>query len=177
VRGSYPSERGWNPNNYDWRNVQRTDENMFPQFHYCTWYNCSHLIAYFFLLSKFLVLNLSLMKSQNIFYILYIWIIKGGVWDCFSPRFLAERFQLHALCSRKKGRVVRARSTNSNFLWSCSMVKFIEQSQTPPKCLQLFWITCYSQYLSLPAALSLSKGISFSGLRDANYRLDIVRFQ
>jgi hypothetical protein len=57
------------------------------------------------------------------------------------------------------------------------MVKFIEQSQTPPKCLQLFRITCYSQYLSLPAALSLSKGISFSGLRDANYRLDIVGFQ
>ena len=34
--------------------------------------------------------------------------IQGGVWDCSAPRFLAKRFQLHALSSRKKGGVVRA---------------------------------------------------------------------
>jgi len=32
----------------------------------------------------------------------------GGVWHCSALCFLAKRFQLHALSSRKKGGVVRA---------------------------------------------------------------------
>jgi hypothetical protein len=31
-----------------------------------------------------------------------------GVWDYSAPRFLAKRFQLHALCLMKNGGVVRA---------------------------------------------------------------------
>jgi hypothetical protein len=39
----------------------------------------------------------------------------GGVWDCSALRFFATRFQLHTLCSRKKGEVCGA--------------LFVEQSQ------------------------------------------------
>ena len=53
--------------------------------------------------------------------------------------FLAKRFQLHALRSRKKSEVVRAHYTNSNFLCVELLhggvygAEFVEQSQTPLK--------------------------------------------
>jgi hypothetical protein len=58
-----------------------------------------------------------------------------------APRFLAKRFQLHALSSRKKGGVVRAPKQVLHklqffveLLYSgvCG-AEFVEQSQTPPK--------------------------------------------
>jgi hypothetical protein len=55
-----------------------------------------------------------------------------------APRFLAKQFQLHALCSRKNGRVVRALKEVLHKLQffmellhgGVCRVEFVEQSQT-----------------------------------------------
>jgi hypothetical protein len=50
--------------------------------------------------------------------------------------FLAKRFQLHALPSREKKiklwEHLKRYFTNSNFLWICSTIEIMEQSQTTP---------------------------------------------
>ena len=57
-----------------------------------------------------------------------------------APRFLAKRFQLHALSSRKKGGVVRApKDVLHKLQFFVELLhggvygaEFVEQSQTPP---------------------------------------------
>ena len=74
-----------------------------------------------------------------------------------ASRFLAKRFQLHALSSRKKGGVVRAPKEvlhNFSFLWSCSTVEFVKQSQTPPKAL----FRCKKIWIFATVALSFVCG-------------------
>ena len=83
-----------------------------------------------------------------------------------APCFLAKRFQLHALCSRKKGGVVRAPKEILHKLQffvkllhgGVCGAEFVEQSQTPPKQ----WIFSCFKHVPIITKLCSAKLISAS---------------
>jgi hypothetical protein len=68
-----------------------------------------------------------------------------------APYFIVKRFQLHALSSRKRVELwehLKRYSTNFSFLWSCSMVEFVEQSLlSSPKHLLRFESNSWARHL------------------------------
>ena len=78
----------------------------------------------------------------------------GGVWHCSAPLFWSNGFSsTHSVRGKmmELWEHLKRYSINSSFLWSCSTVEFVEQSQTPPKsrekkvkdyvrCTHLGWI-------------------------------------